>query len=290
MEYENVHNWLNENFVKTMNNSSKSNHPKNQNKPNTPTNSPQLQNLPDNPPLLMKSQSVTGSNTDIQQPLIKKQNRQVSFELHASKTTADMLIYSNYNNLDNLSQSVIESSDLHNIMGANNDDDSIRNSNLLSNLSQSINSFDNNINNFINEPENNEATNSLLTTASDFHTTFLSNNSDHLKPAKLHHLNSFVSRSSKSNDSPSSMSSSFYSSLQSNINNLASQPNVDKKDTVGFTLNDSNASEYESTTDSPVLSTINSGNESFNHVASALNETSYMNRNVLKNERKETTK
>lgn len=289
MEYENVHNWLNENFLKSMNHSLKASHlyAKCQNKPSTPTNTPQPNYL-DNPPLLMKSQSVTGNN---QQPLITKQNRQVSFELHASKTTADMLIYSNYNNLDNLSQSVIESSDLHNIMGAKNDDDSVRNSNILSNLSQSINSFDNNINNFINETENNEAANSLLTTASDFHTTFLSNHADHLKPAKLHHLNSFVSRSSKSNESPSPMSSSFYSSLQSNINNITSQLNIDKKETVGFTLNDSNGSEselqYDSTTDSPIYSTKINENQSFNQ-ASTFNETPHIRRNVSKNDIKET--
>lgn len=178
-----------------------------------------------------------------QAPAISKQCRQVSFELHASKSTAKDLLYNNFE--DNLSQSVIEAGDLTYNMsstgntGNNTDDDFSSQRNYLSNLSvDSVSQNDN---------DNNNNNNSLLATASNFQSTFLSNKSDCLKPAKLHHLNSFVSRTSLSNgESPGSgsLSSSIYSSML----NMAREANPVgcENVNVGFSLNDSNISDMES--------------------------------------------
>jgi len=196
-----------------------------------------------------------------QTSLVPKQNRQVSFELHASRSNTDLM----YNNFDNLSQSVIEAGDFNfqAATAATDDDDeklSEKNSHLMSNLSL------NSVNNSSQVTDNNnEIMNSLLTTASDFQTTFLSNQADHLKPAKLHHLNSFVSRSSRaSNESPSSeLSSSFYSHLQSSLLNMpkgrGEEGQLHEVGSVGFELNEAGseegASRYASARNSPVVGT-----------------------------------
>ena len=156
------------------------------------------------------------------QPPLLKQNRQVSFELHATKSSNDLL----YNNFDNSSQSVLETNG---------------NSNIFS-LSFSTNSIENNAD---------------LANISEFESSL---EGDHLQTAKFHHLNSFLSRSSKSNESPpQSLSANIYQTLQLNTSGsgaaLSSNTGSNTNLTVGFNLNDSNASEsqYMSAIGSPNL-------------------------------------
>ena len=92
--------------------------------------------------------------------------------------------------------------------------------------------------------------NSLLNAASSFQSTFLSSKGDLLKPAKLHHLNSFVSRNSKDSppDSAGSVSSSIYSSMFSMAReaNPVGANSPREHASVGFNLNETNMSDLES--------------------------------------------
>jgi len=282
MEYNNVQTWLNDNFTKSENNnttntaeessnlSSHSNTIQNSTKLNT-TSTSQNNNI--NKSSVSKSLSKNSTIDDLiafasRNSHVPKQNRQVSFELHASCSITDLL----YNNLDSMSQSVIEAGDFNYQQTTEPTDDdeklSDKNSHFMSNLSvNSINNTSQMIGN------NNEVISSLLTTASDFQVTFLSNQEDHLKQAKLHHLNSFVSRSSRTSNESSELSSSFYSNLHSSmLNKPKSEGLLKEVESVGFELNqpdnDDGPSRYESARNSPTsgvetkFETANEGSDS----------------------------
>jgi hypothetical protein len=266
MEYENVQKWLNENF--SNDNDSKSlnqhhfqhhhhhhhhyNHTESSVFDNS-VNSPSIRltkpTFKDFKELDELSESTVHAETEPSRSFLlrpgvgfpfgsglqaNKNNRQVSFELKASKSTNNLL----YNNFD--SPSVYESYGLDNtsIDTANisvaNDLSTISSGSCNDKAHQMFSQeLAQGITNLINSSENGE--------------------NEHLKKAKLHHLSSFISRSSsfRSNESPSSnhsngLSSSFYNSLidlQSSVTAMNSRPNVE------FNLNETADSDRETAAD-----------------------------------------
>jgi hypothetical protein len=229
---------------------------------------------------------VTSNNTNpvfyqvMNQP--NKQNRQVSFEIRASNSTSNLL----YNNFDNLSPSTIMGCDAYDVNPSSYG--LTANSTITSGCAERLESNASTETNYSERSSRNASTiirndsvmltplpDSAKLTPEAFAACLFSNRStsgdensslenDHLKPAKLLHLHSYLSRSSsfRSNESPSNGFASVYNTLTESISHMNLNSTIsgggcgeNSNNRVNFVLNDQ--SELEHTTPEDVTAGAN---------------------------------